>query len=78
MGLKLLAAMSQPNDDGTFTLSEGDNADFYNNCTSQIQYLQSEYATLIVKNTFDEESLRLFKSFDNNSSAFSQQSLTNA
>ena len=70
--------MSQPNDDGTFTLSEGDNADFYNNFTSQIQYLQSEYATLIVKNTFDEESLRLFKSFDNNSSAFSQQSLTNA
>ena len=29
-GLKLLAAISQPNDDGTFTLSEGDMADFYN------------------------------------------------
>ena len=52
-GLKLLAAISQPNDDGTFTLSEGDMADFYNIFASQIQYLQSEYATLIVKNTFD-------------------------
>ena len=43
MGLKLLAAISQPNDDGTFTLSEGDMADFYNIFASQIQYLQSEY-----------------------------------
>ena len=76
-GLKLLAAISQPNDGGTFTLSDGDMADCYNIFASQIQYLQSEYASLIVKNTFDEETLRLFISFENHSSAFSQQSIAN-
>ena len=52
-------------------------ADFYNIFASQMQYLQSEFATLIVKNTFDERTSRLFKSFENHSSAFSQQSPAN-
>lgn len=42
-----------------------------------INFLQSEYTSLIVKNTFDEETSRLFKSFENHSSAFNQDSLNN-
>lgn len=45
--------------------------------TSQINFLQSEYSGLVVRSTFDEETSRLFRSLESNSSAFSERSLSN-
>ena len=44
---------------------------------AQIRFLQSEFASLVVRNTFDEETSRLFKSFENHASAFNSSSLQN-
>ena len=44
---------------------------------SQIHFLQSEYSTQVVKSTFDEETRRLFRSFQNNTNVFSDSSLSN-
>lgn len=44
---------------------------------AQINFLQSEYANLVVKNTFDEETSRIFKQFENNTGVFNQSSLQN-
>ena len=43
--------------------------------TANIQFVQSEYANIVVKNSFDEETARLFKAFENHSSAFPDASL---
>lgn len=45
--------------------------------TAQINFLQSEYSGLVVRSTFDEETSRLFRSLESNSSAFSERSLSN-
>ena len=63
--------------DSTFKISSDDLANLYTVSAAQIQFLQSEYASLVVKNTFDDETSRLFKSFENHSSAFNSQSLNN-
>lgn len=44
---------------------------------AQCNYLQGEYANIIVKSNFDEDTSRIFRSFENNSAAFSDQSLKN-
>ena len=43
--------------------------------TANIQFVQAEYANIVVKNSFDEETARLFKAFENHSSAFPDSSL---
>ena len=44
---------------------------------AQINFLQSEYSGLVVKSTFDEETSKLFKSLELNSSVFNEKSLNN-
>ncbi|GFR84553.1 reverse transcriptase [Elysia marginata] len=44
---------------------------------SQINFLQSKYASLVVNSTFNAETSRLFRSFENNSAAFNDSSLRN-
>ena len=47
-------------------------------CQAQMDFLPSEYITLLVKSIFDEETGRLFRSFQNNTNVFSASSLSNA
>ena len=77
--LSILSITSQSQEDyrSTFVLSEEDISTLYAISAAQIQFLQTEYASLVVKNTFDDETSRLFKSFENHSSAFSPSSLHN-
>lgn len=51
--------------------------DLFSVLAAQINFLQSEYSGLVVRSTFDEETSRLFKSLESNSSAFSERSLGN-
>ncbi len=44
---------------------------------AEINFLQCEYASLIVKSTFDAETATIFKCFEGNSGAFSERSMTN-
>ena len=40
-------------------------------------FLQAEYSAFVVNSTFNAETSRLFRSFENNASAFSESSLRN-
>ena len=74
--LKQLAIISNRQEEGdTFILSQEDLSTLFTISAPQIHFLQAEYAGLVVKNTFDEETSRLFRSFENHSSAFNLQSL---
>ena len=42
---------------------------------AQINFLQAEFANLVVKSSFDENTSRLFRQFENNSSVLNEQSL---
>ena len=44
---------------------------------AQINFLQSEFTNLVVKSTFDQETERIFRQFENNSTTFSDSSLQN-
>lgn len=44
---------------------------------AQINLLQQEYTNLVVKSTFDDETARIFRQFENNSSTFSDSALQN-
>lgn len=78
VSLKQISVISaRQEENGTFVLSEEDVSSLFTIAAAQIQFLQSEYASLVVKNTFDDETSRLFKSFENHSSAFSANSLQN-
>ena len=44
---------------------------------AQLNFLQSQYTNLVVKSTFDEETARIFKQFENNSTMFSEGSVRN-
>ena len=59
------------------TLTDDDLGALYTLFAAQIQFLQQEYASIVVKNTFDEETSRLFRQFENHTSAFSSSQLTN-
>ena len=75
-GLRVLAALQGPHQ-GQYTLTENDLQSLYTIFYAQVNYLQSEYSNLVVRSTFDDETGRLFRSFENNTQAFSQRSLTN-
>ena len=75
-GLRVLAVLQGPHQ-GQYTLTENDLQSIYTIFYAQVNYLQSEYSNLVVRSTFDDETGRLFRSFENNTQAFSQRSLTN-
>lgn len=68
---------TKQDDSSCFVLNEEDMSIFYTIFSAQQQFLQSEYAALVVKNTFDEETSKLFRSFENHTSAFTESSLNN-
>ena len=74
-GIKLLSTFQK--EDGKFTLSEDDIGALYTTFSAQAYYLQAEYSSLVVKSAFDDETSRLYQSLENNTSAFSRQSLDN-
>ena len=63
--------------EGVFNITETELANLFTLASGQMQFLQSEYAALVVKNTFNDETSRLFRSFENHSSAFNSTSLQN-
>ena len=75
-GFKLL---SELNEDPSLTSSKAkvtfDN--LFALFAAQMQFLQQEYANLVVQNTFDQETGRLFRQFENHTSAFSTSQLQN-
>ena len=77
-GLKLISQLNTQNPDSElYTLTATDIEKLYIIFQAQINYLQSEYSGLVVRSTFDEETSRLFRAFQNNSQAFSERSLNN-
>ena len=79
-GLKLLAAISSSQEGDSepgYHLTDEDIGSLYTIFAAQIQYMQQEYAGIIVKNTFDDETSRLFRQFENHTSAFSASQLEN-
>ena len=76
--LKQLAIISNRQEEGnTFILSQEDLSTLFTISAAQIHFLKAEYDSLVVKNTFDEETSRLCRSFENHSSGFNLQSLQN-
>ena len=75
-GLKLISSFSKE-ENRTFILSEEDIGAIYTTLSAQAYYLQAEYSSLVVKSSFDDETSRLYTSLENNTSAFSRQSLNN-
>ena len=75
--LKILS--NQPsNDDISNTPSHNDQFQCLYTClAAQINFLQSEFTHLVVKSTFDQETERIFRQFENNSTTFSDSSLQN-
>ena len=75
-GLKLISQYL-PSDAEEYALTSADIEKLYIIFQAQINYLQGEYSSLVVRSTFDEETSRLFRAFQNNSQAFSERSLNN-
>lgn len=75
-GLKILGNLTQE-PQGQYNITENDIQSLYTVFYAQVNYLQGEYSNLVVRSTFDDETSRLFRSFENNSQAFSERSLTN-
>lgn len=63
--------------DGSLKLSEQEAQSLYTIFAAQQSFLQSEYSALVVKNSFDEETTRLYRQFENHTSAFNSTSLNN-
>ena len=79
-GLKVLANITSPDNetsDGSFYLTATQAQELFTVFASQSVFLQSEYAALVVRSTFNAETSRIFKQFENNSSAFTESSLRN-
>ena len=75
-GLKLLSTLQQTSD-GYCKLSEDDMQGLFVIFASQANFLQSEYTSIVVNSTFNAETSRIFRSFENNNAAFSNNSLRN-
>ena len=76
-GLKLISQYS-PSDAEEYALTSADIEKLYIIIfQAQINYLQGEYSSLVVRSTFDEETSRLFRAFQNNSQALSEMTLNN-
>lgn len=77
-GLKMIASLDTESDEREFvTVQKEQIQQLCTVFTAQINFLQSEYAKIIVKSKFDEETSHIFRSFENNSGAFTDRSLQN-
>lgn len=65
------------NDIGNYVISHDEMSALFTILATQQNFLQQEYAALIVKNTFNDETSRLFRAFESHNSAFSSTSLNN-
>ena len=76
--IKILETIPTPVDQcPTLTIKREDLSNLFVVTAAQINFLQSEFASLVVRSTFDQETSRIFRSFENNSSTFSNASLHN-
>ena len=73
--LKLLSTFRKTND--TYHLIEEEINALFITLSASTHYLQAEYAKIVVKRSFDEETSRLFNNLENNTAAFNNQSLQN-
>ena len=77
-GLKAIASLQpEREDEQTITLLKDEIQKLYTIFLAQVNFLQAEYANLVVKSTFDDETSRIFRSFENNTGAFTDRSLRN-
>ncbi|GFO22533.1 hypothetical protein PoB_004903800 [Plakobranchus ocellatus] len=76
-GLKVLTTLPDERDSSSVSIQREDLESIFVVFAAQINFLQSEYAGLVVKSTLNDETSRIFRSFENNASSFSRQSLQN-
>ncbi|GFO29463.1 reverse transcriptase [Plakobranchus ocellatus] len=76
-GLKVLTTLPDERHSSSVSIQRDDLESIFVVFAAQINFLQSEYAGLVVKSTFNDETSRIFRSFENNASSFSRQSLQN-
>ncbi|GFO09416.1 NF-kappa-b inhibitor-like protein 2 [Plakobranchus ocellatus] len=76
-GLKVLTTLPDERDSSSVSIQREDLESIFVVFAAQINFLQSEYAGLVVKSTFNDETSRIFRSFENNASSFSRQFLQN-
>ena len=82
-GFKILSTLTPTNSNNSdtrpdsVTVSQDNLGALFTLFAAQMQFLQQEYANIVVKNTFDEETSRLFRQFENHTSAFSSSQLAN-
>lgn len=78
-GLKAIASFPPDEDEqsNSLTIEKVDIQKLFTIFSAQINFLQAEFANLVVKSTFDEETSRIFRSFENNTGAFSGNALQN-
>ena len=75
-GLQLLSTFKKT-DDGTYVVSDNEIGALYTILSAESQFLQSEYAQLVVKGSFDDETARLFRNLESNNAVFTDQALRN-
>lgn len=77
-GIKVLSQINkEPNAEGKVEVNIEELDSLFIVFASQITFLQQEYANIIVKSTFNDETARIFRSFENNASAFNPSALQN-
>lgn len=73
--LKILSAIKVENGEVRMCAQDLDN--LFIGLAAEINFLQAEYANLVVKSAFNENTSRLFRQFENNASSFSPAALQN-
>ena len=77
-GIKVLSKINkEPSEEGKVEVNIEELDSLFIVFASQIAFLQQEYANIIVKSTFNDETARIFRSFENNASAFNPSALQN-
>ena len=77
-GLKAIASLQpEREDEQTITLQKDEIQKLFTIFSAQVNFQQAVYANLVVKSTFDDEASRIFRSFENNTGAFTDRSLQN-
>ena len=76
-GLKVLSQIPADRDSESVTVDKNDLESVFVVLAAQINFLQSEYAALVVRSTFNEDTSRMFRSFENNQGSFNEASLQN-
>ncbi|GFO02318.1 hypothetical protein PoB_002882300 [Plakobranchus ocellatus] len=75
-GLKILSQIvDEPGE--TINVKKSDLDSIFVTLAAEVNFLQSEFAALVVKSTFNEDTSRIFRSFENNQGSFSETSLQN-